>query len=106
MTGRKARQRRSRCSVFPLLVHVIFQAAAGAHGSSRLNVSSAQAAEESTRVWVVPQGVPHHIYKTNVSAVEAWTPCHPDAYPPGAWVSKSQSSGLGSHLYGTAKRLG
>ncbi|BDA43791.1 hypothetical protein COCOBI_04-8080 [Coccomyxa sp. Obi] len=111
MRGGNNRQRKSRCSVFTLLVHIIFQAAAGVHGSSILDVRSAQAAsaaEQSRTAWLVPHGVPHHIYKANVSAVEAWTPCHPDAYPPGAWVSRTggghgQASGFGSHLYGTAK---
>ncbi|BDA47771.1 hypothetical protein COCOBI_11-0280 [Coccomyxa sp. Obi] len=109
MTGGKARQWRSRCSVFTLLVQTIFQAAVGAHGGSRLIVSSSQAAfaaEQIRTVRAIPHGAPHHIYRANVSAVEAWTPCHPDAYPPGAWVSRTgsgHSSGLGSHLYGTAK---
>ncbi|BDA51670.1 hypothetical protein COCOBI_19-2260 [Coccomyxa sp. Obi] len=78
MRGGKNRQRKSRCSVFTLLVHTIFQAAAGVQGSSRLNVRSAQAAsaaEQSRTAWVVPHDVPHHIYKANVSAVEALEIC-------------------------------
>jgi hypothetical protein len=75
---------------------------------SKLNIGVLQTSKRSQQgphktTYHAAHKVKHHIYSVNASAVAAWTSCHTEAFPPGAWTGSAPraQAAAGSQLYGT-----